>query len=51
MEPEEKQRLAKKVKSTKNYLSQIAHGHRSAGKAIMRKLIKADPRLHAEMFL
>lgn len=51
MDSEEKQRLADSVDCKKNYLSQISCGYRFAGRALIKRLCDADPRLHAEMFL
>jgi len=51
MDSKEKQALVDAVGSNKEYLSQIAHGHRQPSADMMRRLIASDPRLHAEMFL
>jgi hypothetical protein len=51
MKSEQKQELADDVDSSKQYLSQIAYGHRQASVGMIRKLVATDPRLHAAMFL
>ena len=51
MTAEEKQCLADQVSTSKPYLSQIAHGHSEAGRKMIRKLMSADGRIRAEMFL
>lgn len=40
--------LAKRVKSSRAYISQLAHGHRKASPDMCKKLVKADARLTLE---
>lgn len=49
--PVQKILLANQVKSSKAYLSQLAHGKRTPSVAMIRRLVCADERLHAEMFI
>ena len=51
LESDEKQVLADSAITNKQYLSQIAYGHRQASADMIRRLVASDPRLHAEMFL
>lgn len=48
---EEKRQLAKKAGTSVPYLSQVAHKHSGPSRKLMRKLIRADDRITAEMFL
>ena len=48
---DEKRVLAKKVKTSVPYLSQIAYGHRGASRGMIRRLVGARKDLSAEMFL
>jgi len=51
MGPEAKKKLAIRVDSTIPYLSQLAHGHRGPSRKMLRRLLAADRRIKAEMFL
>jgi len=51
LNPEQKQRLADKLESSKAYLSQIAHGKRTPSVDMIQRLVAADKRIHAGMFL
>jgi len=51
MDSEEKQSLADELRSSKQYLSQIAYKHRQPSADMIRRLVATDPRFHAEMFL
>ena len=51
MDSEQKQVLADELRSSKQYLSQIAYKHRQPSADMIRRLVATDPRFHAEMFL
>ncbi len=40
LDPEQKKELAKRMETTTNYLSQIAHGHAKPGREMLRTLVK-----------
>lgn len=47
----QKQKLADRAGTSVAYLSQIAHNHRGPSRYMIRKLMAADKRIKAEMFL
>lgn len=48
--PAEKIELAKNADTSVAYLSQVANGHRGAGKKTIQSLVGADPRISLSMF-
>lgn len=48
---EQKRDLATKCKTSVAYLSQVAHGTRSAGRKTIGNLMSADERISFEMFV
>ena len=48
---EQKSELAKKIDSSKPYLTNIADGWKEIGMGTARRLIAADNNIHAGMFL
>jgi hypothetical protein len=47
---EEKRALCESSGLSPSFLSQIAHGHRNAGRKTIGNLVTADPRITFEMF-
>ena len=50
LKPKEKVDLASKAKTSVSYLSQVANGHRNAGKKTIEHLVGADSRISLSMF-
>jgi hypothetical protein len=49
LSPKEKNDLADRANTPKDYLSQLAHGHRNAGANIIERLMKADSKITFQM--
>ena len=50
LQPAEKAELAAKAKTSTAYLSQVANGHRVAGRKTITALLEADERISLSMF-
>lgn len=48
--PEAKTALAKRAQTSKDYLSQVANGHRGGGRNLIERLVSADPQIQYAMF-